>query len=345
MSSKPNPKLYNLPFVADEFNGMPYLYLGNSGLRVSKVGLGTWKIGYPETGDGSRVDEKTAYTIFDRAIELGVTFWDGANRYNASSGNSERIIGNWLKDNPDMRRDIVLATKLFGLMDGKTPNHCRLSRLSIKESVYASLERLQADNIDLLYFHSYDPFTPLDETLEAVSDLISQDLVRYLGVSNYTRENLKVYAELAKEGFPRVVAVQNGFNLFQGPRENEDGVLEFCTLNNISFIAWGPLGQGLLTDRYLNADKVSKGDRLFDEKVLAERLTPENKKKLTNLDVLSREWGMPISEIALAYTLTLPGMGPVIPSASKIIQLEANARAGKVELSSEQKLKIEQAIS
>ena len=88
---KPQPELYDLPFTVESFNDMPYRFLGRSGLRVSSVGLGTWKIGYPETGDGARVNEKVALQILDRAIEVGVTFWDTANRYNASSGNSERI--------------------------------------------------------------------------------------------------------------------------------------------------------------------------------------------------------------------------------------------------------------
>jgi len=219
--SKPNPSYYGLPFVSDEFNGMPNLYLGNSGLRVSKMGLGTWKIGLPETGDGSRVGKKEAFNIFDHAVEEGVTFWDTANRYNASSGNSERVIGEWLKANPDMRRNLVIATKIFGLMDGKTPNHCRLSRLNIKESLYACLERLDIDRIDVLYFHTYDEITPSEESLSAISDLVSQDLIRYLAVSNFSKENMESYANLSKEGFPVTVAVQNRFNILQGPNEKD----------------------------------------------------------------------------------------------------------------------------
>src|SRR5512133_3479241 len=147
---QPHPEHYNAPCVADTYNGMPYRAVGRSGLRASSVGLGTWKFGLPETGDGARVDEKTAYAIFDRAIELGVTFWDTANRYNAASGNSERLIGRWLATNPNQRRNVVIATKVFGGMDGHSPNHNRLSRTNILESVYACLERLQVDTIDLL---------------------------------------------------------------------------------------------------------------------------------------------------------------------------------------------------
>ena len=168
------------------YRQMPYRPLGHSGLKVSNVGLGTWKFGYPHKQDGSRVDPRTAFAIFDRALELGVTFWDTANRYNQGSGNSERVIGQWFAAHPSSRRDVVLATKMAGEMDGTTPNHAGLSRINILESVYASLERLKTDSIDLLYFHNAgDPDTPPEESLEAVEDLVRQDLVRYFALSNY----------------------------------------------------------------------------------------------------------------------------------------------------------------
>jgi hypothetical protein len=165
---KPNPELYNVPSKIADFHGMPYRQLGKSGLRASAVGLGTWKYGYPETGDGARVNEKQAMEIFDRAWELGVALWDTANRYNAASGNSERLIGQWFRNNPEKRRDIVLATKVWGGMDGRTPNHWGLSRANIIDSVHACLERLRIDYMDLLYFHRPDPLIGLDESLLAV---------------------------------------------------------------------------------------------------------------------------------------------------------------------------------
>ena len=166
-------------WTADEFNGMPYRRLGNSGLRVANVGIGTWKFGYPAKGDGARVDEKTAHRIFDRAIELGATFWDTANRYNDASGNSERVIGTWLGLNPSQRRNVILATKIYAPMDGVSPNHSRLSRLNIIESVHACLDRLQADYIDLLYFHLFDATTPVEESLAAIEDLVREGLICY----------------------------------------------------------------------------------------------------------------------------------------------------------------------
>jgi aryl-alcohol dehydrogenase-like predicted oxidoreductase len=337
---EPRKDLYGLPFVVESFQGMPYAAVGRSGLRVSRVGLGTWKFGYPETGDGSRVDEKLALRIFDRAVELGVTFWDTANRYNDSSGNSERVIGKWLRANPEQRRNIVLATKLFGCMDGRTPNHCGLSRLSIKESLYACLERLQTDSVELLYLHAFDPLTPIEETLEAVGDLIGQDLVRYLGVSNFNRENLLAYHCLEQQSYPRIVAVQNGFNILEGPRAGEGGVLDYCVDHRIGFIPWSPLGGGLLTERYLDPQRAGTGDRLVDEKLLERKATEANLNRLRRLAVLAQEWACGMAELSLAYTLSLPGVTAAIPSVSKPEQLEANARAGTLALSPEQRQKI-----
>ncbi len=332
-----NPELYNLPWTTDSFNDMPYRLVGRSGLRASVIGLGTWKMGYPETGDGSRVDEKTSMKILDRAIELGVTFWDTANRYNASSGNSERIIGKWLKDNPDQRRNIILATKMFGGMDGWTPNHSRLSRLNILESVYASLQRLQLDCIDLLFFHAFDDETPVEESMAAIEDLIRQDVLRYVAVSNYTVDQLSTYLNLEKQFSPRSrpVAVQNKYDILNAESKHP-GVLAFCELNNVSFIPYSPLAKGLLTDRYLEPQKAGKGDRLVDEGTLQDDLTQGNEKKLHGLAQLAKKWDLEINQLALAFMLTLPAMGPLIPSASNVEQLESNARAGKIKLSDEQ---------
>ena len=105
--TQPNPANYRVPPVVNDFNGMPYRYLGRSGLRASNMGLGAWKFGFPATGDGARTDARGAWKILDRAIELGVAFWDTANRYNEASGNSERVIGQWFKQNPDQRRHLT----------------------------------------------------------------------------------------------------------------------------------------------------------------------------------------------------------------------------------------------
>ena len=343
---KPHPELYNVPFTTDEFNDMPYLWLGRSGLRVSKVGLGTWKIGYPETGDGARVDEKMALQIFDRAVELGVTFWDTANLYNGASGNSERVIGTWFKNNPDQRRNVVLATKVFGGMDGRTPNHSRLSRGNILDSVYACLERLQVNHIDLLYSHGFDSLTPVEESLAAIEDLVRRDVIRYFAVSNFTTEQLSIFQ--AVEGSTsircRVLAVQNQFDILQGESASQPGVLEYAARKGISFVAWSPLARGLLTERYLGLSKVGPGARLYDEGTLERDTSGPVMEKLHQLAALAHEWDLELNQLAIAYMLALPGMGPVIASVSSVEQLESNAAAGKVILSDEQKGRVKEIL-
>ncbi len=328
-----NPALYGIPFTVDDYQGMPYRFFGGTGLRVSNIGLGTWKIGYPATGDGSRVDEKTAFKIFDKAVEEGVTFWDTANRYNNASGNSERIIGRWLRRNPGQRRNIELATKLYGTMDGRTPNYCRLSRVNIMEATYACLDRLQTDRIEIMQFHEFDPTTPVEESLMAVEDLITQDLVRYLGVSNFGVDQLEkcaAYDEIFRRA--KIRSVQNQFDILYGEEPEKQGALAYCALKKLSFIAWSPLRGGLLSDRYIAREKPKKGDRLVDEKRLASELTPAVQKKLNALAKLACEADLSLTQLTLAYMLHLPGMGPVIAACSTPAQLVENAKAGRIRL-------------
>jgi len=342
---KPNPKTIGLDYTFDEFNEMPYRRLGNSGLRISNVGLGTWKFGLPETGDGARVDKESGLKILDAAIIEGVTFWDTANRYNNSSGNSERVIGEWIKANSGMRNSVVVATKLFGATDGATPNHCGLSRTNILESTYASLERLQTDYIDIMFFHAYENDTPVEESLMAIEDLISQDLIRYFGVSNFTVENIelyKKYSDLFKRS--KIQVVQNRYDILHKESEDFKGVLEYCVENKISFIPWGPLRQGLLTERYLDKSKVGKGDRLFDENVLDTELTSEIQDKLKSLADVAHKYDMTLQTQTIAYMLTLQAMGSMIVASSTPEQLKENAKGGKIKLNEEHIKEIEKLL-
>lgn len=346
-SQIPDPVYSNLPFTVEQFNGMPYRPLGGSGLRVPAVGLGTWKIGYPKSGDGSRIDQAEAFRLFDKAIELGVSFWDTANRYNNASGNSERVIGRWLQEHPGQRRNVVLATKLGGTMDGCTPNHCGLSRINIMESVYASLDRLQVAHIDLLYFHAFDPLTPIDESLAAVEDLVREDLVRYFAVSNFTVAQLKDYAGAAQQMSARcrVVAVQNQFDILQGESTAFPGVRAYAAGQGLSFIAWSPMARGLLTEKYLQGADPQPGDRLFDEGLADVYHRPGVRAVVHQLAALAREWELTLSQLVIAYMLTLPGMGPVIPAASTVEQLTSNAAAAQACLEEDQKRRVQAVLS
>ena len=336
------PTGVSFPFETSDFNAMPYRRFGTSGLQTSAIGLGTWKFGYPETADEARVDEPAAFAIMDRAHALGVTFWDTANRYNNGTGNSERVIGRWLSAHPDKRRDIVLATKVYGGMDGATPNHSGLSRLQIVEGVKASLARLGQEWVDVLWFHRFDAVTPIEESLEAVEDLVSQGLVHYLGVSQFTVAQLEDYLAASQKISRRcrIAAVQNRFDPLTG--EDQPGVLDFCAAEGLSFVPYSPLAQGLLTDRYLDPSRVGAGDRLHDEGIT---IGEDTLAIIRRVAELAHSWGYTTSQASLAYILSLPGMGTQIPSSSSVAQLEANAAAGSIALSDAQRADLADAFA
>ncbi len=329
----PDPSLYGLPFTVDDFRGMPYRRLGSAGLRVSAVGLGAWKLGLPETGDGARVGSDAAQEILDAAFDEGVTFWDTANRYNNSSGNSERVIGRWFAAHPELRRSVELATKVYGTMDGRTPNFCRLSRAAVLESVYACLDRLRTDHIDLLQFHGFDDTTPVEESLAAVDDLVRQDLVRYFGLSNVTVAQMDAYRKV-EAAFPRARtrSAQNQFDILHGEAPGRPGVLAYCARNEISFISWSPLRGGLLSERYLGTAAAKPGDRLVDEGRLSSELTPAVVAKLQALARIAAGAGWTIPQLVGAYMLRMPGMGPLIAGCSTPAQVRENAKAGRLRM-------------
>jgi len=243
---------------------------------------------------------------------------------------------------------VVIATKIFGGMDGRTPNHCRLSRGNILDSVYACLARMQLDHIDLLYWHAAEDRTPLEEGLCAVEDLVQRDLVRYFGVGNLSVGRLRLHRALESSMSIRcrVVAVQNGFDIIHGETNPEHrGVLDYCAANGISYIAYSPLARGLLTERYLDLANVGPGDRLYDEGTLERDALPAVMVKVRSLAALAHRWGMQLQQLALAYTLTLPGMGPVIPGTSSLAQLESNAAVGQMLLSDEQQRQVQAVLA
>lgn len=345
--TQPNPANYRIPYILNDFNGMPYRRLGRSGLRASNMGLGTWKFGFPATGDGARTEAQTAWAILDRAIELGVTFWDTANRYNEASGNSERVIGQWFQANPDQRRNVVLATKIYGGMDGRTPNHCRSARANIFDATAASLQRLQLEYIDLLYLHSFDADTPVEETLSAIEDLVTRGWIRYFAVSNFTADQIKLYQAVERQASCRcrAIAVQNKFDIMHGESAGHPGVLAYAAAGTLSFIAYSPLARGLLTGRYGDPAQNGPGDRLYDEKALDGLATPAALAQVRELQEAASEGGIAVAQLVLAYMLTLPGMGPCIPAASSVAQLEANAAAGKLALPAEQVRRVREICS
>jgi aryl-alcohol dehydrogenase-like predicted oxidoreductase len=213
------------------------------------------------------------------------------------------------------------------------------------EAVYACLERLQTDWIDLLQFHWFDDMTPPEESVLAMDDLIAQDLIRYFGVSNFSvaqLEEYRIYEDIFRRA--KIRSVQNQFDILYGESHERKGVMEYCAKKGLSFIPWSPLRWGLISERYLDKSKIRPGARLVDEHKVEQELTKPVAKKLHDLADLAHSWDLTLTQLAIAYMLHLPSMGPVIPACSSPGQVQENAKAGKITLKKQQVEAIEKAL-
>lgn len=219
---------------------MEYTRLGNTGLRVSRLALGCMSYGDPTSSAAHRwaMDDEAAQPFFRQAVELGITFWDTANVY--QHGTSEELVGRAIK-RYSRREDVVLATKVFGKMhDG--PGGQGLSRKAILEQVDASLVRLDTDFIDLYQIHRFDPDTPVEETMDALHDIVKAGKVRYLGASSmYAWQFAKLQHAADLGGWTRFVAMQNQYNLLR--RQEERELLPMCADMGVGVVPYSP-GQG-----------------------------------------------------------------------------------------------------
>ncbi len=219
---------------------MQYARLGRTGLRVSRIGLGCMSFGDPNSGLHTwTLDEEASQPLFRQAVELGVTFWDTANVY--QQGTSEEFVGRAVR-RYSRREDVVLATKVFGKMhDG--PGGQGLSRKAVLEQVDASLTRLGTDHIDLYLIHRFDPDVPVEETMEALHDVVKAGKVRYLGASSmYAWQFAKLQHAASLGGWTPFVAMQDQYNLLK--REEEREMLPMCLDTGVGVVPYSPQGKG-----------------------------------------------------------------------------------------------------
>jgi len=350
-----------------DFRGMKYRRMGQSGLWVSEIGLGLWKWGDP-TYDGSRVGEHAGFQILDRAQELGVTHWDTANSYNMGSGNSERLLGRYFKSRGSRARDlVVLATKVRNPVRDEheierefSPNERGASRKYITQAVEDCLRRLQTDRIELLYHHAPDILpdgsweTPLEETWDALNQLIDQGKVLYLAVSNRTAEQLKAdvdaLAAVAPNASRRIIGVQNAYNMLQRPKvsaksspepADEQEFLDYLTKQQIGLIPYIPLAVGLLTGRY-RKDQLDDSGRLVEEDWAKEFLTKRNLELVEKLLAIAERKGCTLAQLAIAWLLAHDVTASVIAGVTRLAHLEDNAGAVNVKLTAEDTAEIDQ---
>ena len=305
---------------ATRYNGGDNLYrrCGNSGILLPKVSLGFWQnFGVEASYDNCRAIARLAF-------DNGVTHFDLANNYGPPPGFAEEMVGRMLKDDFSAHRDELLIATKAGYDMWAGPYGSWGSRKHLMASLNQSLRRLGVEYVDIFYIHRYDPVTPLDETLQALVDIVRAGKALYIGISRWPLEALK-YADsfLRGHGVPPLI-FQGRLNLLDRAVQNE-GVLDFCADNGIGFISFSPLAQGLLTARYLNG--IPEGSRMSRAGSLkAEMLTPDLLRYLNGLDAVAAERGESLATMSLAWILAQRGVTSVLVGARTPEQLKESLK-------------------
>lgn len=308
---------------------MDYRNLGRTGLKVSRIALGCMSYGDPTRGNHSWVmREEEGRPFIRKALEAGINFFDTANVY--SDGASEEVLGRAIRDFTT-REAVVIATKVYGPMRPDA-NGRGLSRKAIFAEIDASLKRLGTDYIDLYQIHRWDYETPIEETLEALSDVVRAGKARYLGGSSmHAWQFMKALGLQRQHGWAPFVSMQNHLNLLY--REEEREMLPLCRSEGIGVVPWSPLARGRLTRPWQDepataraaADEVGKG--FYDKSKSADRAVVER------LGVIAEQRGVPRAQIALAWLLHKEGVTAPLVGATKMAQLEDALAALSLKLS------------
>jgi 1-deoxyxylulose-5-phosphate synthase len=315
---------------------MDYVRLGRTGLRVSRICLGCMTYGEPARGvpqpgrHAWALNEEESEPYFRQALDLGLNFFDTANVY--SSGVSEEVLGRFLKSH--VRREaVVIATKVQGLMRSE-PNGSGLSRKAILFELDESLRRLQTDYVDLYQIHRWDYQTPIEETLEALHDVVKAGKVRYIGASSmYSWQFAKALYLADRHGWTRFVSMQNHYNLLY--REEEREMLGLCKEENIGVIPWSPLARGRLTRPWQSEATTRLETDQFGKSMYA-RTEEADRRVIDAVVSVAQQRGVPPAQVALAWMLSKPVISAPIVGATKPHHLEDAVAALSLQLSAEE---------
>ena len=321
---------------------MDYVNLGHTGIKVSRICLGCMSYGAPATGElkpGSHawaLNEEESRPFFRQALELGINFFDTANVY--SRGESEKVLGRFLKANT-RREAVVIATKLQGVMRDD-PNGRGLSRKAIFFELDESLRRLQTDYVDLYQIHRWDYETPIEETLDALNDVVKSGKVRYIGASSMHAWQFTKALYLAKlHGWTRFVSMQNHYNLLY--REEEREMLPLCQSEGIGVIPWSPLARGRLARAWQE-----EGTKRYETdqfgKILYGKTEEKDRVIVDRVGQISEQRGVPRAQIALAWMLSKPIITSPIVGATKPHHLADAAAAVSLRLTDEEIASLEE---
>ncbi|WP_437582787.1 aldo/keto reductase family protein [Paramicrobacterium sp. CJ85] len=314
---------------------MAYRYLGNSGLKISDITYGNWLT------HGGQVENEVATACVHAALDHGITTFDTADVY--ANTVAEQVLGNALKG--QRRESLEIFTKVWGATGPKGPNDSGLSRKHILESINGSLRRLGTDYVDLYQAHRYDPETPLEETMLAFADIVRQGKALYIGVSEWTADQLRAGHALASELGIHLISNQPQYSMLW--RVIEEEVVPASEDLGISQIVWSPLAQGVLTGKYLPGQPAPEGSRATDaegSKSVSRYLDDEILTAVQNLRPIAEQVGLSMPQLALAWVLSNPNIASAIIGASRPEQIADNVAASGTTLEQEVLDRIDEAI-
>lgn len=314
---------------------MQYTTLGKTGLNVSRLCLGCMTFGEPDRGTHAwTLPEESSHPIIKQALDAGINFFDTANSY--SDGSSEEIVGRALKDFAK-RDEIVVATKVYNAVTGLKPG---LSRASIMQSIDDSLRRLGMEYVDLLQIHRWDYETPIEETLEALNDVVKAGKARFIGASSMHAHQFKQALDVSEQnGWASFVSMQDQYNLIQ--REEENEMYPLCLERNIAVLPWSPLARGKLTRPWGETTARSVSDNFA--KTLYDATDEADGKIAERVGKIAEDHGVPRAQIALAWILSKHVVTAPIIGASRAAHLEDAVAALEIKLSIEEIAELEMA--
>lgn len=301
----------------DDANNL-YLRCGRSGVLLPKISLGFWH----NFGSVDPYERSRAITHY--AFDHGITHFDLANNYGPPYGTAEETMGRLMQDDFRPYRDELFISSKAGYDMWPGPYGEWGSRKYLMASLDQSLKRMNIDYVDLFYSHRYDPNTPLEETLQALVDIVRAGKALYVGISSWPLEALKFADKYLRERDVPLLIYQGRLNMLDRTPQQE-GILDYCADNGIGFISFSPLAQGLLTDKYLNG--IPSGSRMSRETSLpSSRLTPELREHIQQLNAEAAQRGESLAEMALAWVLAQRGVSSALVGASSVAQLECNLK-------------------
>ncbi|MCR2813289.1 aldo/keto reductase family protein [Microbacterium sp. zg.Y1084] len=314
-----------------------YRYLGNSGFKVSEITYGNW------ITHASQVENEAAIATVHKALDLGITSFDTADAYANTA--AEEVLGEALKGQP--RESVEIFTKLYWPIGRKGPNDMGLSRKHIFDGIHGSLRRLGVDYVDLYQAHRYDYETPLEETMQAFADIVRQGKALYIGVSEWTAEQLREGHALAKDLGVQLVSNQPQYSALW--RVIEGKVIPASEELGISQIVWSPMAQGVLSGKYLPGQPLPEGSRATDDKsgatFIKRFMTDEVLTAVQKLKPVAEQAGLTMPQLAIAWVLQNPNVAAALVGASRPEQLEDSVKASGVTLDADTMTAIDAALS